>query len=110
MIELDGKIFSKDLLEEKFACELSSCKGMCCVIGDSGAPVTVDEVKVLLRNFAKNNLPKTLTTERLNNAAFKSIAWNFATKVLGSDPDDKDLTTLLNSLLSKEQQGMMEVN
>jgi len=71
---------------------------------------TVDEVKVLLRNFAKNNLPKTLTTERLNNAAFKSIAWNFATKVLGSDPDDKDLTTLLNSLLSKEQQGMMEVN
>ena len=47
MIELDGKIFSKELLEEKFACELNSCKGMCCVIGDSGAPVSVDEVKMI---------------------------------------------------------------
>ena len=52
MIELDGKIFSKELLEEKFACELSSCKGMCCVIGDSGAPVTVDEVNLRLRSIS----------------------------------------------------------
>ena len=53
MIELDGKIFSKELLDEKFACELSSCQGMCCVIGDSGAPVTFDEVKLIKKSLTK---------------------------------------------------------
>jgi len=71
---------------------------------------TIEDVKEMLRDYAKHNLPRTLTKDRLNNAAFKSIAYNFVNNVLAVDTDDKDLTTLLNSLLSKEQQGMMEVN
>ena len=64
---------------------------------------TIEDAKEMLRDYAKHNLPRTLTVQRLNNAAFKSIAWNFATKVL---KDDNGLT---NALLTKEQQEMMEV-
>ena len=44
MIEIDDKIVSADLLRECFACDISRCKGICCVEGDAGAPVTIDEV------------------------------------------------------------------
>ena len=47
MIEIDDKIVSIDLLREGFACDLSKCKGICCVEGDSGAPLDIDEVDLL---------------------------------------------------------------
>ncbi len=37
-------LLSSEILTEKFCCDLSSCKGICCVEGDAGAPVTMDEV------------------------------------------------------------------
>lgn len=33
-----------DILTEYFCCDLSACRGKCCVEGDAGAPVTLDEV------------------------------------------------------------------
>lgn len=44
MIEVGRAIVSLDILEKKFLCDLLKCKGACCVEGDSGAPVTQDEV------------------------------------------------------------------
>ena len=44
MIEIDDKILSNELFEKKFVCDLQKCKGVCCVEGDSGAPLTSDEV------------------------------------------------------------------
>ena len=44
MIEIDNKIVSLDLLRECFSCDLGLCKGICCVEGDSGAPLDIDEV------------------------------------------------------------------
>lgn len=35
---------SPDIFTEKFCCDLSACKGQCCVEGDAGAPVSEDEV------------------------------------------------------------------
>lgn len=37
-------VLSSDILTEKFCCDLSVCKGQCCVEGDAGAPVTLDEI------------------------------------------------------------------
>ena len=37
-------LLSSEILTEKFCCDLSVCKGECCVEGDAGAPVTLDEV------------------------------------------------------------------
>jgi len=47
MIEIDDKIVSTDLLRECFACDLSRCKGICCVEGNAGAPLEMDEVDIL---------------------------------------------------------------
>ena len=53
MIQIDRAVFSPDIFEKQFACDLSKCKGMCCVYGDSGAPLDDDEVDVLERIYPK---------------------------------------------------------
>ena len=51
MFEIDGKLVSLDVIEEKFFCNLTVCKGNCCVQGSSGAPLTDDETHILDRIF-----------------------------------------------------------
>ena len=51
MIEIDDKIVSADLLRECFACDLSQCRGICCVEGNAGAPLEADEVDILEREY-----------------------------------------------------------
>lgn len=45
MIEIDNVIVSDEILEEHFICNLSLCKGQCCIDGESGAPLTSDECR-----------------------------------------------------------------
>ena len=47
VIEIDDKILSLDIFEKKFVCDLNACKGACCVEGDAGAPLELNEVDVL---------------------------------------------------------------
>ncbi|MFI3321063.1 MAG: DUF3109 family protein [Rikenellaceae bacterium] len=51
MIEIEDKIVSQDIFEEYFCCDLAACKGICCVEGDSGAPLEVDEVDEIDKNI-----------------------------------------------------------
>jgi hypothetical protein len=47
MFQLGKTIVSEDIIEKDFVCNLSACKGACCVEGEAGAPVTVEETKIL---------------------------------------------------------------
>jgi Protein of unknown function (DUF3109). len=47
MLQIDDTIISLDLLDEKFVCDLTSCKGSCCIEGDDGAPLEDFEVKII---------------------------------------------------------------
>ncbi len=47
MLRIDDTIFSFDILEKKFRCDLAACNGNCCRYGDSGAPLDDAEVKIL---------------------------------------------------------------
>lgn len=47
MIEIDDKVLSLDIFQQKFVCDLSACKGACCVEGSSGAPLTEEEIHIL---------------------------------------------------------------
>lgn len=47
MIEIDDKIVSLDLLRECFTCDLGRCKGICCVEGNAGAPLEIEEIDML---------------------------------------------------------------
>ena len=44
IIQVGDVLLSSEILTEKFCCDLSVCKGQCCVEGDAGAPVTLDEI------------------------------------------------------------------
>ncbi len=44
ILEIDNVLVSMDLLTECFCCDLDTCHGACCVEGDAGAPVTLDEI------------------------------------------------------------------
>lgn len=47
MLRIGDSIFSLDIIEKKFRCDLQLCRGNCCRYGDSGAPLTDEEVKIL---------------------------------------------------------------
>ncbi|MEN9569410.1 MAG: hypothetical protein RL172_641 [Bacteroidota bacterium] len=44
MIAIDNILVSDELIDEQFVCDLTKCKGGCCVDGDAGAPLTLDEL------------------------------------------------------------------
>ncbi|MDD6210011.1 MAG: DUF3109 family protein [Bacteroidales bacterium] len=47
MLQIDDTIISLDLIERRFVCDLSHCKGRCCVEGESGAPLEDEELEIL---------------------------------------------------------------
>lgn len=47
IIEIKDTLVSMDIITEEFCCDLEACKGKCCIIGDAGAPVSMDEVMQL---------------------------------------------------------------
>jgi len=47
MLRIGDVIFSLDVLEKKFRCDLPRCMGNCCRYGDSGAPLLESEVLIL---------------------------------------------------------------
>lgn len=53
MILIDDVLISDDVIEKQFVCNISKCKGICCVEGDSGAPVEKSETKILRKIYPK---------------------------------------------------------
>lgn len=47
LVEIGDKIVSTQVFERKFVCDLNACKGACCIEGDAGAPLTVEEVSII---------------------------------------------------------------
>lgn len=44
ILEVGGILISSDILTERFCCDYEKCRGVCCIEGDAGAPVTLDEI------------------------------------------------------------------
>lgn len=53
MIEIQDKLISEDIFSEEFVCNLTKCKGTCCVEGDAGAPLELYETEILAKIFPK---------------------------------------------------------
>ncbi|GAB5539262.1 MAG: DUF3109 family protein [Salibacteraceae bacterium] len=51
MIQIGDKLVSLELLKEEFVCNLGACKGACCVEGQSGAPLTDEEVLIIEEEY-----------------------------------------------------------
>lgn len=47
IIQIDDILVSSEILTEYFCCDYEVCKGACCIIGDSGAPLEEEECEAL---------------------------------------------------------------
>lgn len=47
MIVINKTVISDDIIDNYFLCDLNKCKGGCCVEGDLGAPLEIDELPIL---------------------------------------------------------------
>lgn len=51
IIQIGDILVSEDVVTEYFACDYEKCKGCCCVIGDSGAPINEVEAEKFESNY-----------------------------------------------------------
>ena len=51
MIQIANTIISEDIVERDFVCNLSACKGACCIEGDAGAPIEERELNIMKRIY-----------------------------------------------------------
>ena len=51
IVEIGDVLVSEDVICEYFACDYPVCKGACCIVGDSGAPLEEEEVPALERDY-----------------------------------------------------------
>ena len=47
MFQIGKTLVSEEIIEKDFVCNLSACKGACCVDGDAGAPLEEAETRIL---------------------------------------------------------------
>jgi hypothetical protein len=87
MIAHGKTIISEDLFEAHFVCDLTKCKGACCVEGDAGAPLDADEVKILDQEFS--NIKPFLRKEGIK------VIEEMGTSVI-DDYDGEPVTPLVN--------------
>lgn len=86
MIEIDNKLVSEELLENKFVCDLNACKGACCVEGDAGAPVSKEEITLIEKNLS--NIKPYMRKEGIEAIEKNGISYK--------DIDGQMVTTLVN--------------
>ncbi len=86
LVEIDDKLITTQLFENKFVCDLNACKGACCIEGDAGAPLTFEEVDTI-ENALEAVLPymRPEGVEAVNK-----------TGVFYLDQDGEPVTTLVN--------------
>jgi hypothetical protein len=85
MIIHEPALISEDLFEKNFICNLSKCKGACCVEGDQGAPITESEINAIQENLEQ--IKPYLTAESLKQIERKGF-WE-------TDPEGDLVTTCL---------------
>jgi len=51
MLQIGKALVSLDIIEKNFCCDYAKCKGICCVEGDSGAPLEEKEKKDLDNSY-----------------------------------------------------------
>ena len=51
IIQIGDILVSEDVVSEYFACDYAVCRGACCIVGDSGAPLDEAELEGLERDY-----------------------------------------------------------
>lgn len=73
ILQVDKVLLSTEIVTEYFCCDLSACHGQCCVDGESGAPLTLDEAAELERLLPM--IEDSLSAEARKVIADQSVAY-----------------------------------
>lgn len=85
MIIIDDVLVSNDILEKKFVCDLSQCKGGCCVEGDAGAPLEENELEEIARAYPEikhEMTPAALAEVERHGTHVQDIDFTYVTPVV----------------------------
>jgi hypothetical protein len=86
MLQINDTIVSFDLFDQYFVCDLTSCKGGCCIEGDAGAPLEeeeiskIEEILPIIWNDLSEESRKIINTQG----------------VFYIDPDNEPVTSIVN--------------
>lgn len=86
LVEVGDKVISTDVFERKFVCDLNACKGACCIEGDAGAPLSVEEVSILEDSLEE--IKPYMRPEGLKAVEEQGVFY--------MDQDNEPVTTLIN--------------
>jgi len=86
LIEIGEQLISSQIFERKFVCDLNACKGACCIEGNSGAPLQLQEIDLLEDHFDK--------IEPFMREEGKNAVQEFG--IFYMDDDNEPVTTLVN--------------
>ena len=53
MFKIGETLVSEEIIKNNFHCNISACKGACCVEGVAGAPLEKNEAELIEKNFKK---------------------------------------------------------
>ncbi len=86
LIEVEDKVVSTQIFERKFVCDLNSCKGACCIEGDAGAPLTIEEVSIIEEDL--ESIKPYMRAEGIQAVEQDGVFY--------MDQDNEPVTTLVN--------------
>ena len=87
ILQVGDVLLSPDILTEHFCCDLDACGGACCIEGDAGAPVTLEEVAELERVLPAvwNDLdPRARKVLNKQGVAYSDIDGDLVTSIVGT--------------------------
>ncbi|MDE5625365.1 MAG: DUF3109 family protein [Muribaculaceae bacterium] len=85
MLEIQDTLVTLDLAEEYFCCDLDKCLGACCIEGDAGAPVSLEEIGKLEEVFPEvkaDMLPRAVEEVAENGVAYPDADGEMVTTLL----------------------------
>jgi hypothetical protein len=100
MIQINDTVITEILFEKKFVCNLDKCMGACCIEGDAGAPLEIDELDELEKVYplVKEYLPEENITALEENLFTIDSDGEFVTQLVNNQEcafvyfDDKGIT------------------
>ena len=78
ILDIENILVSSDIITEQFCCDLDACKGICCVEGDAGAPVTLEEIGGIEDAPRSSSLSPAPSTPSARNAS-PMVPWHSTT-------------------------------
>jgi len=74
IVQIGDILVSSEVLTEYFCCDYEVCRGACCIIGDSGAPLLEEETELLERHYPRySGWMSSAGREKIDQAGFFEV-------------------------------------